>query len=129
MFITKMEMSRKLACLLGLLWFSCCNAFAAPPVGVADQYSTDFETNLEVDVTSGVLSNDTDADVGDELSAALVSDVSDGTLVLNSDGSFTYTPDTGFSGTDSFDYVANDTTEDSSAVTVTLTFGGTVRGV
>ena len=82
-----------------------------------------FGTELVVDVASGVLSNDTDADVGDELSAVLDSDVSDGTLVLNSNGSFTYTPGAGFSGTDSFDYVANDTTEDSSVVTVTLTVG------
>ena len=79
-----------------------------PPVAVADEYSTDFETPLVVEVASGVLSNDTDGDVGDVLSAVLDSDVSNGTLTLESDGSFTYTPEAGFSGADSFDYVAND---------------------
>ena len=39
----------------------------------------------------GVLGNDSDAD-GDPLTAVLVSGVSNGSLTLNSDGSFTYTP-------------------------------------
>ena len=95
----------------------------APPVSSPDAYTVAFESQLVVDEASGVLSNDTDADLGDVLSAVLDSDVSNGTLTLNSDGAFTYTPDTGFSGTDSFDYVANDTTEESAVVTVTLTVG------
>ena len=100
-----------------------------PPVAVADEYSTDFETPLVVEVASGVLSNDTDGDVGDVLSAVLDSDVSNGTLTLESDGSFTYTPEAGFSGTDSFDYVANDTTENSAVVTVMLTVASADNGV
>ena len=95
----------------------------APPVSTADAYSTEFGSELVVDVASGVLSNDTDADVGDVLSAVLDTDVSNGTLTLESDGSFTYTPEAGFSGADSFDYVANDATENSAVVTVTLTVG------
>ena len=50
----------------------------------------------------GVLSNDTDADSGDTLTAHLVADVTDGVLSLNSDGSFTYDPDAGWSGADGF---------------------------
>jgi len=38
-----------------------------------------------------------------------------------SDGTFTYTPDAGFTGTDSFTYVANDGTLDSAVTTVTIT--------
>jgi len=41
------------------------------------------------------------------VTAVLVDDVSNGTLTLNSDGSFTYTPNVGFSGTDSFTYKAD----------------------
>jgi hypothetical protein len=45
----------------------------------------------------GVLGNDIDAE--DDPSAVLVGNVSDGTLTLNADGSFTYTPNAGFYGT------------------------------
>src|SRR5207253_2199841 len=64
------------------------------PVAVADSYSTDEDTPLSVSAP-GVLGNDTDAD-GGTLNATLVSNVSNGTLVLNSDGSFSYTPNSNF---------------------------------
>ena len=67
-----------------------------------------------------MLSNDTDAE-SDPLTAALVSDVSNGMLTLNSDGSFTYTPDLNFNGADSFTYMANDGTADSNIATVSIT--------
>jgi VCBS repeat-containing protein len=44
----------------------------------------------------------------------------DGSLTLNSDGSFDYSPDENFCGSDSFTYHANDGQEDSNMVTVTL---------
>ncbi|MCM8570640.1 Ig-like domain-containing protein [Gramella jeungdoensis] len=90
------------------------------PTATADSYSTDFETTLTVSAANGVLSNDTDPD-GDALIAQLQTDVSNGTLNLNEDGSFTYTPDTGFSGEDTFTYIANDGELDSNEVTVTIT--------
>jgi hypothetical protein len=40
--------------------------------------------------------------------AALSADPSDGTVSVDSNGSFTYTPDSGFSGTDTFDYTLTD---------------------
>ena len=43
----------------------------------------------------------------------LVTDVRNGTLGLKADGSFTYKPDKGFSGTDSFVYKVNDGAADS----------------
>jgi hypothetical protein len=66
-----------------------------------------------------VLANDTDADQ-DTLTASLASNPSNGTLVLNADGSFTYTPNAGFSGSDSFTYRANDGQDNSNVATVTL---------
>ena len=42
------------------------------------------------------------------LAASLLTDVSHGTLTLNADGSFTYTPDADFVGTDTFDYIVSD---------------------
>ncbi len=92
----------------------------AAPVAANDSYSTDQDTPLTVVVADGVLDNDTDAD-NDSLTAVLDTDVSNGTLTLNSDGSFSYTPDSGFTGSDSFTYLANDGTADSNVATVDIT--------
>lgn len=67
----------------------------------------------------GVLANDLDVD-GDALTAQLVSPVSNGTLVLNPDGSFVYTPNPGFSGADSFTYSATDGSDAGNVATVTI---------
>jgi VCBS repeat-containing protein len=63
------------------------------------------------------------------LTAILVSDVSHGTLALNADGSFTYTPAADFTGTDSFTYNANDGAADSDLVTVTITVAGAIPSI
>ena len=89
-----------------------------PPVANNDVYSTDEDTPLNVSAP-GVLGNDTDAD-GDSLTALLFSYPSNGTLTLNSDGSFTYTPNTNFNGTDSFTYKASDSRDQSNTATVTI---------
>ena len=95
------------------------NAVQDLPVADNDAYTTDEDTALNVPVP-GVLDGDTDAD-GEALTAVLVSDVSNGTLSLNADGSFTYTPDADFNGADSFTYKANDGTADSNVATVSIT--------
>ena len=84
-----------------------------------DSYTTDQGTPLTVDAP-GVLANDTDAD-GDELAAIQQSPASNGTAVMDGTGSFTYTPDAGFSGTDSFTYWATDGLAHSDPATVTIT--------
>jgi len=78
-----------------------------PPEAYDDVYSVQHDTALNVDEFSGVLSNDFDDD-GDPLSAVLVDDVDHGTLTLYDDGSFDYTPNAGFAGTDFFSYAADD---------------------
>jgi VCBS repeat-containing protein len=92
------------------------------PVAVADSYSTPQDTALTVPAP-GVLDNDSDVD-GDTLTAILGTGPAHGTLTLNPDGSFGYTPDAGYSGPDSFTYQANDGDASSTAVTVTLTVTG-----
>jgi hypothetical protein len=67
----------------------------------------------------GILGNDTDHD-GDLLSVILERGPTEGMLTLNANGSFTYIPNTGFSGTDSFIYRANDGVADSNVATVTI---------
>jgi VCBS repeat-containing protein len=90
------------------------------PVAVEDAYNVDEDTVLTVLVADGVLDNDSDVD-GDPLTAVLVGDVSNGTLVLDDDGSFVYTPDENYFGSDSFTYKASDGTLESDTVTVTIT--------
>ena len=95
-----------------------------PPVAVNDSYSLNQDTVLTVPA-AGVLVNDTDAD-GDLLTAVQVSGPSHGTLTLNANGSFTYTPTSGYHGADSFTYKANDGTADSNVATVSLTINGSI---
>lgn len=90
-----------------------------PPTAMEDSYSTTRNTPLTVNAP-GVLSNDTDAN-GDTLSAIKVADPSHGTVTLNTNGSFIYTPTTNYVGADSFTYRVSDGTASSGIVTVTLT--------
>jgi VCBS repeat-containing protein len=80
---------------------------SAPPVAQNDDYSTTEDETLIVDAASGVLANDSDPD-GSSLTAQVKAEPTHGVLTLNSDGSFDYTPDTGFVGTDQFEYEAVD---------------------
>ena len=89
------------------------------PIANGDSYSLDENQSLTV-AGPGVLANDTDAD-GDFLTAVLTNGTSNGSVVLNSDGGFTYAPNTGFSGTDSFTYQADDGLDFSNEATVQLT--------
>ncbi len=88
------------------------------PVAADDSYETPENVPLDV-AAPGVLANDTDG--GATLQAVLVQPPAYGTLQLQSDGSFTYTPDTTFNRQDSFQYVANDGELDSAATTVLIT--------
>ncbi|MEM7033345.1 MAG: Ig-like domain-containing protein [Chloroflexota bacterium] len=89
------------------------------PDATNDRYDTPTRVQLTVPA-AGVLSNDTDPEI-DPLTAILVDDVTNGDLVLNPDGSFTYLSDAGFVGNDTFIYKANDGTNDSNIATVTIT--------
>jgi FtsP/CotA-like multicopper oxidase with cupredoxin domain len=86
------------------------------PVPVDDAYSVPEDTAL-VEPAPGVLANETGT-----WTAFVSSEPSNGAVVLNSDGSFTYTPAADFNGTDSFQYMVNDGTYNSAVpATVTLT--------
>jgi VCBS repeat-containing protein len=66
------------------------------------------------------LGNDADPD-GDPLTAVLVTGPSHGSLTLNANGSFSYTPAANFADSDSFTYRASDGSLNSNPVTVTIT--------
>lgn len=89
------------------------------PTALDDTYTTIEDTSLATTASNSVLVNDTDSD-GDTLSAVLVSGPTHGTLVLNANGIFTYTPATNFFGADSFTYKVSDGTAQSIPATVHL---------
>jgi VCBS repeat-containing protein len=89
------------------------------PVANNDAYSTAEDTPLTVP-TPGVLANDTDAD-NNPLTAAVVTGPAHGTLTLNADGAFAYTPAANYNGPDTFTYRASDGTAQSNPATVTIT--------
>jgi VCBS repeat-containing protein len=92
----------------------------APPVANSDTYTSPEDTTLTVPAPgAGILANDTDVD-GNTLTAVLVSDVNHGTLALNADGSFTYTPVADYNGPDSFTYRAVDGSATGNVATVTI---------
>lgn len=89
------------------------------PSSFADNYSVEQDSVLRVR-EKGVLENDTDSD-GDGLTAVLESTVSYGLLTLEANGSFVYTPNTGYSGLDKFSYKAYDGKDYSIPVPVVIT--------
>ena len=89
------------------------------PVANNDNYNMNQDTTLVVNVP-GVLDNDTDID-GPTQTAVLDSNPTHfAAFNFNADGSFSYTPDPGFTGIDTFDYHVNDGSEDSNVATVTI---------
>jgi len=93
-----------------------------PPVSVADSYNGVSNTALQVGRASGVLSNDNDADA-DTLRAVLETGTTNGTVTLWKGGAFSYTPNPGFSGVDSFTYHAFDGKAVGNTVEVMLNIG------
>ncbi len=63
--------------------------------------------------------NDSDPD-GDALTVSLVSGPANGTVTVNANGSFVYTPSPGYFGSDSFTYQSTDPSGLSSTATVTI---------
>ena len=89
------------------------------PAAAADTYSTTVQTPLIVPAP-GLLGNDNDPN-SPSLTAIKVTDPAHGTLSLNANGGFTYTPNTDFYGPDSFIYRSTDGSGLSNTSTVTIT--------
>lgn len=108
---------------------SCCTATVTirvlggtppqeAPVCQDDSYSTDWDTELVIDAASGLLSNDSDPN-GDALAAYIADAPAHGTVSINADGSFVYTPEPYWAGQVSFVYSVCDAYE-CSLCTVTI---------
>ncbi len=88
------------------------------PVANNDSYTTSEDVSLNVPAP-GVLANDTDTD-NNTLTAVLVSNATHGNVNLNANGHFVYTPNTNYTGSDSFTYAANDGSVNGNTATVTI---------
>jgi VCBS repeat-containing protein len=94
----------------------------AAPIAVPDQIFVlkGGLTRTLVGGLTSVLTNDTDAE-NNTLTASLVTNVTNGTLTLNANGTFSYVHNDSETTTDSFTYKANDGTSYSNVVTVAIT--------
>ena len=94
------------------------NKVNLPPVAGDDAYSVPQDTTLNVPAP-GLLTNDSDPE-GHVLTVVVQSQPSDGTLVLGTDGGFSYVPDPGYFGADSFTYRVFDGELQSNLATVQI---------
>jgi hypothetical protein len=94
------------------------------PLGLDDAFSTLRNQALTRGAINGLLANDRDPDSGNNTGlTASGPDASDegGTVSVNSNGSFSYTPAAGFQGTDFFDYTVSDSTGRTATARATIT--------
>lgn len=89
-----------------------------PPVTTTDTYTVPEDGVLNV-TARGVLANDSDIE-NDTLAAMLLNGPLAGSVTLNANGSFVYTPGAHFYGTDSFSYAASDSVNQSEATIVSI---------
>jgi regulation of enolase protein 1 (concanavalin A-like superfamily) len=94
-----------------------------PPNAQDDVATTSAGAPLLLQI-GDLLANDSDPD-GDPLQFTGFTQPANGSLVNNNNGSLTYTPATGFSGTDSFTYTVSDgQAQDTATVRVSVQGGG-----
>ena len=89
------------------------------PAATNDTFTVNENDVLTTAAVSGVLANDTDPE-GNALTASLISQPSNGSVTFNNNGSFVYTPNTDFFGSDSFTYQASDGLATSNIATVSI---------
>jgi CshA-type fibril repeat protein len=87
------------------------------PAALDDTGITAVDTPLVVPTLTGLLSNDS----GTSISVQSNTNPSHGSVIVNLDGSYTYTPDPGFSGVDTFTYTIIDGSGHTSTATDTIT--------
>lgn len=91
-------------------------AVTVAPVAKNDTGSTSAGRTLTVDAADGLLANDE----GSSLSALVSTPAAHGTATVNGDGSYVYTPRSGWSGVDSFTYTVTDGSSQTATATATI---------
>ena len=82
-----------------------------------------FTTSVNKPISDTLATNDVPSTDGGNV-WTVVSQPQNGTVVVNADGTFTYTPNTGFTGQDHFPYKITDINGDSSTAIATITILG-----
>ncbi|HUQ30890.1 MAG TPA: Ig-like domain-containing protein, partial [Pyrinomonadaceae bacterium] len=97
------------------------------PLAFAESYNTSVNTPLNIPAP-GVLMNDTGTPAPSAQTITAGATTQGGTVTLNADGSFLYTPATGFTGADTFTYTATNglSPDDTATVTINVDEGPTV---
>ncbi|NEP09402.1 MAG: hypothetical protein F6K14_04020 [Symploca sp. SIO2C1] len=95
------------------------------PVANDDSFTANQDTALTIPVAE-LLANDSDSD-GDNLSITAVANSTGGTVILDN-SNVIFTPDVGFSGTASFEYILDDGNGGSDSATVTVEVGQNITG-
>src|SRR5205085_4769235 len=92
------------------------------PLAFPDSYNAGKNTPLNVAAAQSVLVNDTGTPVPSAVTIAGGATTQGGTVTLNANGSFSYTPANNFTGTDTFTYTVTNanTPDDSTTVTITV---------
>lgn len=103
------------------------NLMAAVPIANDDlAYFTNSGTDLVVSTSSNpgpVIANDVDIDLGSKTASVVANPTSGSLLSFGTNGTFTYRPNSGFVGVDSFTYKINDGTLNSNVATVRIAVG------
>ena len=95
------------------------------PVAQNDAYQFSKNKLFEVTVQNGLLINDFNIEAGDlSVNTTAINATQNGELTLNADGSFTYQPDLGFIGVDSFTYSISNEQGLTATAQVTLSESG-----
>ena len=95
------------------------------PVAQNDAYQFSKNKLFEVTVQNGLLINDFNIEAGDlSVNTTAINTTQNGELTLNADGSFTYQPDLGFIGVDSFTYSISNEQGLTATAQVTLSESG-----
>ncbi len=87
----------------------------AVPIAVADNAETDENSAISI----AVLANDSDTD-NTLLNIATTTDPTNGSIMVNTNGTITYTPNQGYFGSDTFTYTITDAIDESAPATVTI---------
>ncbi len=90
------------------------------PLAFPDSYTAGKNTTLNTSAP-GVLSNDTGIPAPSAVAIAGGATTQGGTVTLNADGSFSYTPANNFTGTDTFTYTATNVQPPNDTALVTIT--------
>src|ERR1043165_7117014 len=96
------------------------------PIGIPDTYNVIGNVRIQPNAAQGLLTNDIDPDTGNNTGltpSGPSTSTNGGNVTINTDGSFSYNPAPGFTGTDTFTYTLTDSGGKTDTTTATFKVG------